>query len=48
MTPSFALEQRGQPYEPLDVGDASDAGAFTSALDTAARPLVAQIDVYSA
>jgi protein-disulfide isomerase len=34
-TPSFALEQRGQPYAVLDVGDASDAGAFTSALDSA-------------
>ncbi len=35
VTPSFGLEQRGQPYEPLDVGDASNAGSFTDALDSA-------------
>ena len=34
-TPSFVLEQRGQPDEVLDVGDASDAGAFTAKLDSA-------------
>ncbi len=34
-TPSFALEQRGQPAEALDVGDASDPGAFTDALNDA-------------
>jgi protein-disulfide isomerase len=37
-TPSFVLEQPGKPYEAFDVGDASDAGAFTDALDSALRP----------
>jgi protein-disulfide isomerase len=38
VTPSFALEQRGQPYEPLDVGDATDAGSFMDTLDSALGP----------